>query len=56
MPGPERVDGARLRRREPELAKQQVAVEPKQQFQNSSGAPRVSGREVRLEDAKLPGD
>jgi hypothetical protein len=47
---------ARLRRREPELAKQPVSVEVKQQLQNSFGAPRVGGRDVRLEDAKLPGD
>ena len=53
---PAQVAGTWSAKLAPELAKQPVSLEVKQQLQKVSGAARVGGREVQLEDAKLVGD
>jgi hypothetical protein len=53
---PARVAGTWRAKLAPDLAKQPLSLEFKQQLQMISGAARVGGREVELEDAKLRGD
>jgi protein-L-isoaspartate O-methyltransferase len=53
---PAQVAGRWRAKLAPDLSRQPVSLEFKQQLQMISGAARVGGREVELEDAKLLGD